>query len=151
MNKERLIKLVEKLVWLADQRWGNFNLNNYLKLDTENKNNIREFIENPELINKALTKNHCNTTACVVGYLPVFFPEDFYYDNFGIRLFGYEDDSHMDNFYPSSKYFELEDDEWEYLFEPASYEDYELTDPLAVVKHIKILLESGIPEEFKCI
>lgn len=128
MNVERLLDLAEKLKTVKP---STFNLVSYFhKYDYMNKAPIDIQLH-----------NDCGTTACAVGYLPVFYPDIFEYSCTGIKFKADFDNlsDKNDSAECSEQYFDINEDQWEYLFEYASYRVH--NDPLLVVEHIHKLVE----------
>ncbi len=146
MHRERLTHLRNEL---SNPNLINFNLERILSRRSDNR------IPSSDLIIKGELKTPgCGTTACAVGFFPVFFPEDFHYKQGFPYLKSDDEFSSSPDFVDGGSceetgwYLELTKKEWDYLFEPSYYEQEYWSDPLAVVDRIDQLLAG---EEFKLV
>lgn len=72
---ERLKRLIEHLKYIEHHDPEAFNLSQWFV--SQDMNSYREAVEQWPLRGKAKQPLQCGTSACVVGHLPVVFPEDF--------------------------------------------------------------------------
>ena len=132
MHVERLLDLAEKLKTVPRHK---FNLHHFVK----------RCVYPEELSTKEqLLKLDCGTTACAVGYLPIFYPDVFEYLDVHICYITEDITIDCSDFFNTSSicsadYFSLNEEQWYYLFEYDSYN--EMDNPLLVVEHIHKLVK----------
>lgn len=111
---------------------GKFDLRSYVSIEK-----YHEKLDKPI---KELVEFDCQTTACAVGYLPVFYPETFKYVS--QCSIGYVEDGWC-SYQDSAHYFCLNELQWDLLFEPQMYSDFNQStkDPKKVIERIELLIE----------
>lgn len=131
MDVYRLLDFCKKLETVKKDK---FDLRTYVSIEK-----YHEKLDRPI---KELVEFDCQTTACAVGYLPVFYPDTFEY--ISQSSIGYiNNEQHISSYQDSADYFELTDYQWDFLFETVCYSDFHepINDPKQVIKHIKLLIE----------
>jgi len=143
MNKNLLLKLADDLDSLPPKV---FDLSSITNIYRTEKNSSLEVFELFQKLAAGDEEFDCGSTACAIGYLPIFFPDKFRYIKYYVQLIQAYDEEPLFDFWAVEKFFGINRPISFFLFDPGAYDKDKSAK--AVSNRIRQICESDDPEKF---